>query len=148
MKTIFVSHGFRFHKPWKQLNTLIERRLTEMFLNVSVPWHDPSFLPYDSWGKEMIDKALESQATEIDVLVIIESLLMSGSSKKYVKREIEVALGTSPSCLVITYCDRGTEDIKQVIEDEIESDAYRKRILDGLFCLTAQEVIASICLGM
>lgn len=144
MKTIFITHGFRFHKPWKELNTLIEKNLTDKFLNVSVPWHDPSFLPYDDWGKGMIDEALTSQATKVDIFIIIQSLLESKSARQYVLRQVEIALETNPNCAIISYCNSDHENYEEIIRAYIDNRDHAERILEGRRCNSSVQTIAAI----
>ena len=146
MKTVFVTHGFRFHKPWKELNTLIEKNLTEKYLNVSVPWHDPSFLPYDAWGKAMIDDSLKSQVTNVDVFVIIQSLLESKSARNYVLRQIEIAMHTNEDCKIISYCNSERHKYDNTIDAYVESPQNCMRIKEGVRCSSSMQVIAAIAM--
>ena len=119
-KTIFITHAFRFHQPWKTLNYLIETRLSKNYLNVSTPWHDPSFIPYDKWGKGMIDETLRSQSSNVDLLIIIESLITKKSMEKYINLEILNALDSSKSMEIYFYADLTSgHDIKEKLKNKL-----------------------------
>ena len=119
-KTIFITHAFRFHQPWKTLNYLIETRLSKNYLNVSTPWHDPSFIPYDKWGKGMIDETLRSQSSNVDLLIIIESLITKKSMEKYINLEILNALDSSKNMEIYIYADlTNGYDIKEKLKSKL-----------------------------
>tara|TARA_A100001388_G_C28702691_1_gene467011 strand:- start:234 stop:686 length:453 start_codon:yes stop_codon:yes gene_type:complete len=126
-KTIFITHGFRFHIPWKRLNFLIETRLSNSYLNVSTPWHDPSFIPYDKWGKSMIEETLRSQSSNVDLMIIIESLTTKKSIEKYINLEIINALDTNQNMEIYIYADFSDgEGIKDSLKKKLNISSDKR----------------------
>ena len=109
-----------------------------------MPWHDPSFLPYDDWGKSMIDDALRSQATKVDIFIIIQSLLESKSARQYILRQIEIAMETNKDCKIISYCNGERDKYENIIDMYIKSDEHMRRIKNGRRCGSAMQTIAAI----
>ena len=143
-KTIFITHGFRFHVPWKKLNFLIETRLSKSYLNVSTPWHDPSFVPYDEWGKSMIEETLRSQSSNVDLMIIIESLTTKKSMEKYINLEILNALNTSKNMEIYIYADiTNGEGIKDVLKKKLNINDD-KRIRNSLIFSDPINLVAAI----
>ena len=134
-KTIFITHAFRFHVPWKTLNLLIETRLSKTHLNVSTPWHDPSFVPYDKWGEEMIEETLRSQSNNVDLLIIIESLTTKKSMEKYINLEIMNALSSNQKIEIYIYADlTDGRQIKESLKNKL--DIFSDKRIDNcmIFC--------------
>tara|TARA_Y100001968_G_scaffold189641_1_gene173805 strand:- start:22886 stop:23338 length:453 start_codon:yes stop_codon:yes gene_type:complete len=134
-KTIFITHAFRFHVPWKKLNFLIETRLSKSYLNVSTPWHDPSFVPFDEWGRSMIKETLLSQSSNVDLLIIIESLTTKKSMEKYINLEIINALDSSKNLEIFIYADLSDgKGLREILKEKLDIKEDKRIDKCKIFC--------------
>lgn len=88
---IFITHAWRFHDDWTRFTELMDKMSGLVWRNFSLPWHDPAMSPNTEVGGRLIRGFLESQIIPVHVVVLLAGVYETGSARRWVDMEVEMA---------------------------------------------------------
>lgn len=118
IKSLFISHSWRYNEQYENLTNLLERRGYFSFRDYSVPKNDPIRIQGEKAYKKKLREGIENQMRFCDVVILIAGKYVTYSDSIQMELEIATEMG-KPILAIRPYGASQTSSLAELYANEI-----------------------------
>lgn len=91
-RNFYVCHRWHYDAPWVDFVAMLDTTVGDGWRNWSLPWHDPSLERNEPAGEAKLQKMLQGQIANSEVVFLLQDIAdIGGPRSAWLPRQVEIA---------------------------------------------------------